>query len=97
MFGSFRIASTSLTCLSAYMRLTFFIALYIALARAAIEGDRGESLVSRGYAPNTSSISTILFGPVESFIALTAICRSISLFVAGNLQDSISYALRRGP
>ncbi len=79
------------------MRLTSFIALYIALARAVIEGNRGESLVSRRYTPNTSSISTILFGPTESFIALTAIYRSISLFVAGNSQDSISYTLRRGP
>ncbi len=61
-----------------------------------IEGDRGESFVNRGYALNTSNVGTMLLGPVESFIALIAICRTISLFVDGSSAVNISYALRRG-
>ena len=97
MFSPFRITSASLTCLSAYMRLTSFIALCIAVVRAVIEGDGGESFVSRRYVLNTSSVSTILSSPAESFIALTTICSSTSLLVVGSSSVSISYALRSRP
>ncbi len=62
-----------------------------------IKGNKGESFVSRGYAPKISSIGTISLGPAESFIALTAVYSSASLFTAGSSFVNISYALRRGP
>jgi hypothetical protein len=94
MFSLFRIISISLTCLSAYIRLTFFITLCITVVCAVIEGDRGKSFVSRRYVLNTSSISTILSSLVELFIALTTICSSTFLLVVGSSLVSISYALR---
>jgi len=61
-----------------------------------IEGNRGESFVSRRYAPKTSSVSTILSGLAESFIALTTIYSSTSLFTTGSSFVNISYTLQRG-
>ncbi len=84
VFSLFRIISVSLTCLSAYMRLTSFITLCITVVRAIIKGGGGKSFVSSRYALKTSNISTILSSPAESFIALTTICSSTSLLVVGS-------------
>ncbi len=97
VFSLFCIVSVSLTCFSAYIRLTSLITLCIADVRVVIKGDGGESFVSRRYALNTSSVSTILSSPAELFIALTTICSSTSLLVVGSSLVSISYALRSRP
>ena len=92
------ITSASLICLSAYRRQTSFVAIQMASALLATDGDRGSVSISHRYALKTSNIGIMPLGPAESLTAFVAICRTISLLTCLSFSSSlmISYICHSG-
>ena len=92
------ITSASLICLFIYKRQTSFVAIQIASALLAIDGDRGSVSISHRYALKTSNIGIMLLGPAESLTAFIAIYKTISLStcLSFSLSLMILYACHSG-
>jgi hypothetical protein len=86
VLGPLRILSASATWRSACIFFTSSIAFLNAVARYITIGEGALDSVIRGYALNTNSVGIRPSGPVESLIALKAICSTISLSIPGILE-----------
>jgi hypothetical protein len=74
----------SATCRSAHSLRISAMAFFTAFAHCVTVGEGASSSVIRGYALNTSKVSTRPSGPVVSLRALNAICRAASLSILGS-------------
>jgi hypothetical protein len=72
------------------------VTLLITSALYIIEDDGTEFFVILGYVPNINNVSTILSGPAESLIVLTAIYNAVSeLILSRSSSRMILYARRK--
>ena len=86
MLRLLRILSVFVTWCSAYIFFTSSIAFLNAIVRYIIVGKGVLISVIWGYALNTNSVGIRLSGPMESLIALKAICSAISLLILSILE-----------
>jgi hypothetical protein len=86
VLGLLRILSASVTWRSAYIFFTSSIAFLNIIARYITVGEGISDSIIRGYALNTNSVGIRPSSPIESLIALKAICSAISLLIPGILE-----------
>jgi hypothetical protein len=81
VLGLLRILSASTTWRSACIFFTSSMAFLNAVARCVTIGEGASDSVIWGYALNTNSVGIRPSGPIESLIALKAICSAMSLLI----------------